>query len=112
MRVVHEKLRAPSEQVRQGRAALSRLEAVVLLHPDPRELLPLPGQLVAAPGQVLLGVEQLEPVRKPLLTCSCAVVRHSRSLPPVAVVSPSRTEGGGSGSAGRVSPVSSRVLRL
>jgi hypothetical protein len=26
---------------------------------------------------LLLGVEQLEPGRKPFLTCSCRVVRHS-----------------------------------
>jgi hypothetical protein len=78
--VVHEELRAPSEQVRQRSVTFVGLEAVVLLDPDPGKLLPLSSQLVAPPGQILLGLEQLEPRRVPLLTRSRRVLRHLVSL--------------------------------
>jgi hypothetical protein len=39
---------------------------VVLVDSDPGELLPSLGQLVVASGEVLLGLEQLAPGRKPL----------------------------------------------
>jgi hypothetical protein len=57
--VVHEELRSPSEQLCQRSVAFVGVEAVVLLDPHPGELLPLPAQLVAPPGQLLLGFEQL-----------------------------------------------------
>src|SRR5207247_521353 len=78
--VVHQELRAPLEQVCQRRAPLGGLEAIVLLDPDPGELLPPPGQLVAPTRQLFLGGEQLAPGRKPLLARSCLVVRHLSSL--------------------------------
>jgi hypothetical protein len=55
--VVDKELGAASKQVRQRSAAFIGIEAVVLVDPDPGELLPLPGQLVAATGQLLLGLE-------------------------------------------------------
>src|SRR5207245_7460311 len=52
------------------------LEPVLLLDPDPGQLLLLPRQLVAASRQLLLGLEQLQPRGKPLLTCSNLVISH------------------------------------
>src|SRR5207247_8399813 len=52
--VVDEQLRPPSEQIGERSAAFVRLEAVVLLDADPRELLSLSRQLVATPRQLLL----------------------------------------------------------
>src|SRR5215216_2311945 len=80
--VVHEELSAPTEQIRKRRASFVDLEAVVLVDSDPGELLPPPGELVAAPSQLLLGLEQLEPGHKPLLTRSCRVLSHR--IPPYA----------------------------
>ena len=74
--VVDEELRAPSEEIGQRGAALVGLEAVLLVDSNPRQLLPLPRQFVAAPGQLLLGLEQLQPGRKPLFTCSSLVIGH------------------------------------
>src|SRR2546427_3129032 len=76
--VVDEKLRAPSEEVCQRGAPLVGLESVLLVDPDPWQLLPSPRQLVAAPRQLLLRLEQLAPRCKPLLTCPGHVLRHLR----------------------------------
>src|SRR5439155_17203797 len=84
--VVDDELRAPSEQARQRGGACVRLEGVVLLDPEPGELLPLPGQLVAAARQLLLGLEQLEAGRKPLLMGSGPVLRHVRTSIPTATI--------------------------
>ena len=56
--VVDEELRAPAEEVRQRGAPFVGLESVLLVDPDPRQLLPPPRQLVAAPRQLLLLLEQ------------------------------------------------------
>src|SRR5438105_9027082 len=74
--VVHEELRAPSEEVRQRGAALVGLESIVLLDANPRQLLPPPRQLVAAPRVLLFRLEQLDPRCKPILACPGAVLRH------------------------------------
>jgi len=67
--VIDEELRAPSEEVCQGGAALVGVEFVLLVDPDPRQLLPASRQLIAAMRQLLLRLKQLEPRRKPLFTC-------------------------------------------
>src|SRR5581483_2601098 len=69
-----------SEEVRQRGAALIGLESILLVDPNPRQLLPSPRQLVAAPHKVLLGLEKLEPRREPLFTCSGLVLRHRYCL--------------------------------
>src|SRR5918998_1645559 len=66
--VVDEELRAPSEEVCQRGAALVGLESILLVDPNPRQLLPPLRQLVAAPGELLLRPEQLEPRGEPLFT--------------------------------------------
>src|SRR5262249_59752651 len=66
--VVDEQLRASPEKVRQRGATLVGLEAVVLVDPNPRQLLPPPRQLVAAPRELLLGTEQLQPRLQPFLS--------------------------------------------
>jgi hypothetical protein len=74
--VIDEKLRASSEQIGERRHALLGLETVLLVDSNPRQpLLPL-RQFVATPRQRLLGLEQLQPGRKPLFTCSDLVVNH------------------------------------
>src|SRR3989441_7807310 len=65
--VVNEELRAPSEEVCQRGASLVGLESILLVDPDPRQLLPPLRQLVAAPRQLLLRLEQLEPLCEPSL---------------------------------------------
>src|SRR5207247_5400459 len=67
--VVDEELRAPSEEVCQRGAPLVSFESILLVDPDPRQLLPSPRQLVAAPRELLLRLEQLDPRCGPLLTC-------------------------------------------
>src|SRR5689334_15299564 len=84
--VVDEKLRAPPEEVRQRGAPFIGLEPVLLVDPDPRQLLTLPRQLVAAPRQLLLRLEQLEARCQPLLTCPGHVSRHHSSLLRVSLV--------------------------
>src|ERR1700745_302395 len=64
--VVDEELRAPSEEVCQRGAPCIGLESVLLVDPDPRQLLSPPRQLVAAPCQLLLRLEQLQPRCEPL----------------------------------------------
>ena len=78
--VVDEELRAPSEEVCQRGAPLVGLESILLVDPNPRQLLPPPRQLVAAPRQLLLRLEQLEPRCEPLFTCPGHVLRHRSSL--------------------------------
>src|SRR3989454_788860 len=78
--VVDEELRAPSEEVCQRGAPLVGLESILLVDPNPRQLLPPPRQLVAAPRELLLRLEQLEPRCEPLFTCPGHVLRH-RSVP-------------------------------
>src|SRR5262249_3547999 len=79
--VVDEELRAPSEEVRQRGAPLVRLESILLIDPNPRQLLPSPRQLVAAPREFFLCLKQLEPRCEPLVTCPSTVLCH-RSSPP------------------------------
>ena len=77
--VVDEELRAPSEEVCQRGAPFIGLESVLLVDPNPRQLLPPPRQLVAAPRELLLRLEQLEPRCQPLFTCPGHVFRHRSS---------------------------------
>src|ERR1019366_8180871 len=56
--VIDGELRASSEEIGEGLCALVGLEAVLLVDPNPGQLLPLPRQLVATPRQRLLGPEQ------------------------------------------------------
>jgi hypothetical protein len=50
-KVVDEQLGAPVEQLAEGLLAVVRVESVLLLHRDPRQLAPLPREL-AASGQM------------------------------------------------------------
>jgi len=84
--MVEEELRAPSEEIREGRCALVGLEAVLLVDPDPGQLLPPPRQLVAAPCVLLFRLEQLVPRCQPLVTCPDRVCRHGPSLPSSGVI--------------------------
>src|SRR6266545_2001265 len=78
--VVDEQLRPPAEQVGQRRGALVGVEHVLLVEADPWELLPHPGQLLAAARQLLLGREQLQPRREPFLPGSGLVIGHRPSF--------------------------------
>ena len=83
--VVDEELRAPSEEVRQQGAAFISLKSVLLVDPNPRQLLTSPRQLVAAPRELLLRLKQLEPRCQPLFTCPGPVLRHRCCLLPSGV---------------------------
>src|SRR5919106_5960559 len=78
--VVDDQLRAPAEQVFERSAPLVGLEPVLLVDPNPGQLLPPPRQLVAAPGKLLLGLQQLEPRGTPFFTGSGLVLRHRSCL--------------------------------
>jgi hypothetical protein len=80
-KVIDEKLRAPFEELHQRGAAVICLEAVV--DPNPRQLLPLPCQFVAAPRELLLRVEQFEPRCEPLFASPGVVRCHRPCLLPV-----------------------------
>src|SRR5207249_7547530 len=82
--VIDEELRAPSEEVCQRGAAVFGVEFVLLVDPDPRQLLPPSRQLIAAVRQLLLRLQQLEPRRKPLFTRP-GLVRGHRSSPLVSL---------------------------
>jgi hypothetical protein len=61
--VIDEQLRAPSKQVCQRCAPLMGLESILLVDPNPRQLLPSPSQFVPAAHELLLGLQQLAPRR-------------------------------------------------
>src|SRR5262249_39097981 len=67
--VVDEELRAPSEELCQRGATLVGLEAILLVDPNPRQLLPAPRQLVATPRELLLPPGNFGPRCQPLFTC-------------------------------------------
>src|SRR5262249_33739452 len=96
--VVDKELRAPCEEVCQRGAPFIGLESVLLLDPDPRQLLTSPRQLVASPRELLLCLEQLEPRCQPLFTCPGHVCRHGSSIPRVSVVVQSSRRRAGWGS--------------
>src|SRR5258708_39804613 len=77
--VIDEQLRASSEETGKGRWTLVGLEAVLLVDPHPGQSLSPPRQFVAPPRERLLGLEQLQPGRKPLFTCSGRVIGHGFS---------------------------------
>src|SRR5205814_10162316 len=81
--MVDHQLRAPSEQVCQRGAPFIGLEPILLVEPDPRQLLPPPRQLVAPPRELLLRLEQLEPRCQPLVPCPGPVLRHRSSPCPL-----------------------------
>src|SRR5215208_4707286 len=74
--VIDEKLRTSSEQIDKRRLALVGLKTVLLVNSNPRQPLPPLRQFVATPCQRLLCLEQLQPGRKPLFTCSNLVISH------------------------------------
>jgi hypothetical protein len=65
--VVDDELRAAVEEVGERLPAPLGCERVVLLHRNPWKLPALPGQLVAAAGELLLLCEQRVPFSLPLL---------------------------------------------
>src|ERR1700686_5367837 len=83
---VNQELRAPAEEVCQRGAPLVGLESVLLVDPNPRQLLPPPRQLVAAPRKLLLRLEPLEPRCEPIFTCPGHVLRHRSSLLPSGIL--------------------------
>src|SRR5262249_61530791 len=78
--VVNEQLRSALEKIRKRRAAFVSVESIRLVDPHPRQFLTSLHQFVAAPGDVLFRVEQLQPRCEPLFTCSCLVCCHDWSL--------------------------------
>src|SRR5919199_2474477 len=68
--VVDQELRAPVEELGQRLRSVLGLEAVRLLDRDPRQLLPLAGELVAPTGELLLLRQQRDAGGQPLLASS------------------------------------------
>src|SRR5436190_1832029 len=80
-KMVDEELRAASEKVGQRGIPFIGVEAVRLVDPHPRQLLPPARQFVAPPRKLLLCIEQIEPRREPVFTCPGRVCGHRSSLP-------------------------------
>src|SRR4051812_25774148 len=74
--VVDEQLRPPVEQLVERPFACVSVEAVLLLHPHPRKLAPLPGELVAEPRVLLLADQELLARGAPLLPRSDHVLNR------------------------------------
>src|SRR5258708_3408880 len=74
--VINEELRTPSEEICQRGPPLVSLESILLVDPNPRQLLPPPRQLIAAPRELLLILQQLDPRCKPLFMCPGLVLGH------------------------------------
>ena len=74
--VVDDQLRAPVEQLRECARAFGRIEAILLLHLDPRQLASQFRQLVTEPGVLLLPREQRLSRGQPRLACSDLVITH------------------------------------
>jgi hypothetical protein len=74
--VVDEQLAAAAEQLRQRARAAVGLEAVLLLDANPRQLAPLPCQLVTQAGVLLLPSEQLLAGGRPILATHDLVIGH------------------------------------
>jgi hypothetical protein len=75
--VIDEELRPAVEQLGQGPDAVVGLEAVLLLDPDPRQLAPLPRQVVAHPRVLLFAHEERLASGQPLLPACHLVVGHA-----------------------------------
>src|SRR3954465_12436931 len=67
--VIKEELRSPAEQVSQRSTPIFRFEAIVFVDSNPRQLLPLPRNIIAKPGQLLLGLQEFEARFEPFLAC-------------------------------------------
>src|ERR1043165_2900213 len=78
--MVDEELRSPSKEIGERDVSLVDVESILLVHSNPRELLPPLCDLVAASCQFFLGLEQLEPRREPFVPCSGHMLRHRSSL--------------------------------
>src|SRR5262245_9155547 len=74
--MIDEQLRAALEQIGQGGAAFVGVETIFLVDLHPGQFLAAARQLVAAAGQVLLGLEQVEALCAPLFAGSNPVGRH------------------------------------
>jgi hypothetical protein len=74
--VIDQELCAAGEQVRERRRTLLCFEPIILVDAHPGQRLALARQLVAAAGELLLGLEQLEPRLQPLLARSLDVCSH------------------------------------
>src|SRR5258708_4126245 len=77
--VIDEELGASTEEIGERCCALFCVESILLVDSHPGQLLASPRQFVAAPCQVFLGLEQLQPGREPLFTCSGLVIGHCLS---------------------------------
>src|SRR5204863_2086335 len=78
--VIDEKLGASSKEVWQRGFAVLGLESVFLIDPDPRQLPPLPRQVVTVPSVLLLRLEQLESRCQPFFPRSRLLLCHRSSL--------------------------------
>src|SRR5215469_15542728 len=78
--MVEEELRAPSEEIRERGVAFVGLKPILLVDPNPRQFQTPLCQLVAAPGQLLLCLEQVQARCEPLLACPGPVLSHRLCL--------------------------------
>jgi hypothetical protein len=74
--VINEQLRAPVEELGQRLRPVLGLEAVLLVDGNPRQRLPLPGELVAPAGELFLLCQKRGPGGQPLLARAQRVLAH------------------------------------
>src|SRR5262252_10602730 len=75
-RVIDDELAAPPEEVAQGLRPVLALKGVLLFHELPRQVAPLPAQLVAHPRELLLLCQVPLPRLEPLLVLHHLVTWH------------------------------------
>jgi hypothetical protein len=74
--VVDEQLGASVQQLAERLLAVVRVEAILLLHPHPRQLAPLPREFVVESGVLLLAGKELLTRGEPFLAGSNLVISH------------------------------------
>jgi hypothetical protein len=77
--VIDDHLRPAAKQVLEGRATLVRVELIIFLDLDPRQILPSLGKRVAGAGQLLFGLEEFDPLLQPFVTARDPMCRHCSS---------------------------------
>jgi hypothetical protein len=78
--VVDKELGSPLEQLDERLLTVVGVEAVLLLHPHPRQLASLLSELVAEPGVLLFAAQEPLACREPFFPCSDLMISHVRSF--------------------------------
>src|SRR5215216_5380584 len=78
--MIDEELRTSLKEVHERDLSLAGLELILLVDPNPRQLLPAQRKLVAATRQLFLFLQQLDSRGEPLVSRPCLMLRHCSYL--------------------------------